>query len=73
MTPSAERITIPFGDRELHGYLFRAADENVRHPTLILSGGYDSTAGRPTCLAVRRQSLAATHASHSMGRVRERR
>jgi pimeloyl-ACP methyl ester carboxylesterase len=44
MTPSAERITIPFGDRELHGYLFRAADENVRRPTLILNGGYDSTA-----------------------------
>jgi pimeloyl-ACP methyl ester carboxylesterase len=44
MTPRAERITIPYGDRELHGYLFRAADENMRRPTLILNGGYDSTA-----------------------------
>lgn len=73
MTPSAKRITIPFGDGELHGYLFRAANKNVWRPTLILNGGYDTLQRRPTCLAVRRQSLAATHASHSMGRVRERR
>ena len=44
MTPSAKRITIPFGDGELHGYLFRAANKNVWRPTLILNGGYDSTA-----------------------------
>lgn len=44
MTPSAKRITIPLGDGELHGYLFRAANKNVRRPTLILNGGYDSTA-----------------------------
>ncbi len=44
MTPSAERIAIPYANRELHGYLFRAADEKMPRPTVILNGGYDSTA-----------------------------
>ncbi len=44
MKPSAERIAIPYGGRTLHGYLFRAADDNKPRPTLIITGGYDSTA-----------------------------
>jgi hypothetical protein len=45
MTPTAERIAIPYyGDVTLHGYLFRAADDGVPRPTLIVTGGYDSTA-----------------------------
>jgi pimeloyl-ACP methyl ester carboxylesterase len=44
MSPTAERITIPHGDAALHGYLFRAADDGVARPTLIITGGYDSTA-----------------------------
>ena len=44
MQPSAERVVIPFADRSLHGYVFRAADGNQRRPTLIITGGYDSTA-----------------------------
>ena len=44
MSPSAERITIPYKDAALHGYLFRAADDRSPRPTLIITGGYDSTA-----------------------------
>lgn len=44
LQPSAERVVIPDADRSLHGYLFRAADDNQRRPTLIITGGYDSTA-----------------------------
>jgi hypothetical protein len=44
MRPAAERIVIPYGDATLHGYLFRAADDAAPRPTLIVNGGYDSTA-----------------------------
>jgi predicted alpha/beta-fold hydrolase len=44
MQPGAERVTIPYGSASLHGYLFRAADADVPRPTLIITGGYDSTA-----------------------------
>ncbi len=44
MQPSAERIEIPYDGKLLHGYLFRAADDSERRPTLIINGGYDSTA-----------------------------
>ncbi len=44
MRPAADRIAIPYGNRALHGYLFRAADDGARRPTLIITGGYDSTA-----------------------------
>ena len=44
MDPSAQPIAIPYGDATLHGYLFRAADDGVPRPTLIITGGYDSTA-----------------------------
>lgn len=44
MTPPAQPISIPYGDAALHGYLFRAADDGARRPTLIITGGYDSTA-----------------------------
>lgn len=44
MQPSAERIAIPYRDATLHGYLFRASDDGVPRPTLIINGGYDSTA-----------------------------
>jgi alpha-beta hydrolase superfamily lysophospholipase len=40
----AERLEIPYGGAALHGYLFRAAGELSRRPTLIITGGYDSTA-----------------------------
>lgn len=44
MEPKAERIAIPYEGRTFHGYLFRAADDAVPRPTLIVNGGYDSTA-----------------------------
>ena len=44
MNPSGERITIPYEDAALHGYLFRAAADDFPRPTLIITGGYDSTA-----------------------------
>jgi pimeloyl-ACP methyl ester carboxylesterase len=44
MKPTAARIAIPFGQASLHGYLFRAADDGQPRPTLIINGGYDSTA-----------------------------
>ncbi|HUE16083.1 MAG TPA: alpha/beta fold hydrolase [Planctomycetaceae bacterium] len=44
MKPAAERIAIPYGGRALHGYVFRAADDAKPRPTLIITGGYDSTA-----------------------------
>jgi pimeloyl-ACP methyl ester carboxylesterase len=44
MQPPAERIAIPYGVRALHGYVFRAADDEKPRPTLIITGGYDSTA-----------------------------
>ncbi|HVJ55808.1 MAG TPA: alpha/beta fold hydrolase [Aliidongia sp.] len=43
MAPKAERIAIPYGGKSLHGYFFRAAGGGPR-PTLIVNGGYDSTA-----------------------------
>ena len=44
MTPAAERLSIPYGGTRLHGYLFRASDDGQPRPTLIINGGYDSTA-----------------------------
>jgi hypothetical protein len=44
MLPAALPISIPYPDAALHGYLFRAADDGARRPTLIVTGGYDSTA-----------------------------
>ncbi len=44
MTPAAEPIAIPYAGTSLHGYLFRAADDLTPRPTLIVNGGYDSTA-----------------------------
>jgi hypothetical protein len=44
MRPTAERISIPYDRTALHGYLFRADDAATPRPTLIINGGYDSTA-----------------------------
>ena len=44
MAPPAEPIAIPYAGRSLHGYLFRPAGEVRSRPTLIITGGYDSTA-----------------------------
>ena len=44
MVPSAQPISIPYGDTTLHGYLFRATSDATPRPTLIINGGYDSTA-----------------------------
>jgi pimeloyl-ACP methyl ester carboxylesterase len=44
MRPTAERISIPYAGRSLHGYLFRWADDPKQRPTVIIVGGYDSTA-----------------------------
>lgn len=44
MTPTAERVSIPYAGTMLHGYLFRASDDGQPRPTLIINGGYDSTA-----------------------------
>jgi predicted alpha/beta-fold hydrolase len=44
MHPAAERIAIPYAGASLHGYLFGAAHDRAPRPTLIVNGGYDSTA-----------------------------
>jgi pimeloyl-ACP methyl ester carboxylesterase len=44
MRPAAEPISIPYNGAALHGYFFRAADTATPRPTLIINGGYDSTA-----------------------------
>ncbi len=44
MQPAPERITIPYDGGALNGYLFRASSDGARRPTLIINGGYDSTA-----------------------------
>jgi alpha-beta hydrolase superfamily lysophospholipase len=42
MTPVGEEIRIPYEGTTLHGYFFKADD--APRPTLIVNGGYDSTA-----------------------------
>ena len=44
MTPTAERVSIPYAGTTLHGYLFRASEDGRPRPTLMINGGYDSTA-----------------------------
>jgi pimeloyl-ACP methyl ester carboxylesterase len=44
MEPKAERIAIPYEGKVLHGYLFRASHDAAPRPTLLITGGYDSTA-----------------------------
>ena len=44
MQPKGERVEIPFEGQTLHGYVFRSADDATPRPTLIINGGYDSTA-----------------------------
>jgi pimeloyl-ACP methyl ester carboxylesterase len=44
MRPSGLAITIPYENTTLHGYLFRSAEDDIPRPTLIIVGGYDSTA-----------------------------
>ncbi len=44
MRPAGQRIVIPYDNRALHGYLFRAAADGTPRPALIITGGYDSTA-----------------------------
>jgi len=42
MTPAGEAIRIPYEGTTLHGYFFKIDD--APRPTLIVNGGYDSTA-----------------------------
>jgi pimeloyl-ACP methyl ester carboxylesterase len=44
MNPAAEPIALPYEGRTLRGYFLRAAYDRVARPTLIVNGGYDSTA-----------------------------
>jgi len=44
MHPPAEPIAIPYAGKSLHGYLFRASGDRTPRPTVIVNGGYDSTA-----------------------------
>jgi len=44
MTPKAEQIEIPYEGKRLPGYLLRAGESSNARPTLIVNGGYDSTA-----------------------------
>jgi pimeloyl-ACP methyl ester carboxylesterase len=41
---SGEAIRIPYEGRFLHGYFFKAAADGAPRKTLIVNGGYDSTA-----------------------------
>lgn len=42
-TPAAEVIRIPYEDTTLPAYFFKVDDSGQPRPTLILTGGYDST------------------------------
>ena len=42
MTPAGEAVRIPYEGATLHGYFFKA--DGALRPTLIVNGGYDSTA-----------------------------
>jgi pimeloyl-ACP methyl ester carboxylesterase len=44
MRPPGEPIRIRYEGAYLHGYFVRADDDRDRRPTLIVNGGYDSTA-----------------------------
>jgi pimeloyl-ACP methyl ester carboxylesterase len=44
MRPSAERVSIPYETGALHGYFFPGGEDGARRLTLIINGGYDSTA-----------------------------
>lgn len=44
MTPVGEAIRIPYEGKFLHGYFFKAAADDAPRKTLIVNGGYDSTA-----------------------------
>jgi pimeloyl-ACP methyl ester carboxylesterase len=44
MTPEVERIEIPYERTHLRGYLLRGGESSAARPTLIINGGYDSTA-----------------------------
>src|SRR5271167_4792344 len=44
MSPAGEAIRIPYEGKFLHGYFFKAAADGLPRKTLIVNGGYDSTA-----------------------------
>jgi pimeloyl-ACP methyl ester carboxylesterase len=44
MPVKGQRVAIPFEGKTLHGYVFRPANDTTPRPTLIINGGYDSTA-----------------------------
>ncbi len=44
MRPAAERVAIPYEAGALHGWVLRASADPAPRPTLIIVGGYDSTA-----------------------------
>lgn len=44
MTPPPDEVQIPYEHTTLRGFFFRAAGSEAPRPTLILNGGYDSTA-----------------------------
>ncbi len=44
MQPAGELIRIPYEGAYLHGYFFRADHDTRCRPSLIVNGGYDSTA-----------------------------
>ena len=73
MRPTAERITVPCLDAAFHGYLFRAADGDRARPTLIITGGYDSTAEEAYFFSGAAAVAPAIPASSSTDRARVRR
>ena len=44
MAPPLEPVAIPYEGKTLRGYFCRAAGDRASRPTLIVNGGYDSTA-----------------------------
>ncbi|OYX13897.1 MAG: hypothetical protein B7Z15_05725, partial [Rhizobiales bacterium 32-66-8] len=44
MRQPAESVRIPFGETTLHGVFLRASSSDTPRATLIINGGYDSTA-----------------------------
>ena len=73
MTPAGEAIRIPYEGKLLHGYFFKAGDDGAPRKTLIINGGYDSTAERRSCSAARRRWSEPSTRLCSMAPAREQR
>ena len=73
MTPVGEAIRIPYEGKFLHGYFFKAGADGAPRKTLIVNGGYDSTAEEAFLFSGAAALERGYNGSCSMGPGRERR